>query len=198
MFSKILRRTHMYLALFLTPWVLMYTLSTFVMNHRHELEGVLGKGQPAWEKERETRYDGAFPPGADPKSIAPAILASLGMEGAHTVAKPADDGSIAIVRQFAVRERRVTFRPATGAVTIERRAFRPNFVLERFHRRRGYDRGYAADNAWAFSVDLVVAAILFWALSGLWLWWELKITRTLGGIALFGGIAVFAMFLRTT
>ena len=34
MFSKVIRRTHMYVALFLAPWVLMYALSTMVMNHR--------------------------------------------------------------------------------------------------------------------------------------------------------------------
>jgi hypothetical protein len=34
MISKILRRTHMYLALFLTPWMLIYALSTMAMNHR--------------------------------------------------------------------------------------------------------------------------------------------------------------------
>src|SRR5262245_53684615 len=31
MFSKIIRRSHMYLALFLMPWVLMYALSTMAM-----------------------------------------------------------------------------------------------------------------------------------------------------------------------
>ena len=31
-FSKILRRTHLYLALFLTPWVLMYAVSTLARN----------------------------------------------------------------------------------------------------------------------------------------------------------------------
>ena len=34
MFSKFLRQSHMYLALFLTPWMLVYALSTMAMNHR--------------------------------------------------------------------------------------------------------------------------------------------------------------------
>jgi len=29
--SKLIRRTHMYLALFLTPWVMVYGLVTFVL-----------------------------------------------------------------------------------------------------------------------------------------------------------------------
>jgi len=32
MFAKQIRRIHMYLALFLAPWVLMYALSTMAMN----------------------------------------------------------------------------------------------------------------------------------------------------------------------
>ena len=32
--SLIIRRIHLYLALFLTPWMLMYAISTVVMNHR--------------------------------------------------------------------------------------------------------------------------------------------------------------------
>ena len=33
-FSKIVRRTHMYLALFLAPWMMGYAVSTIAMNHR--------------------------------------------------------------------------------------------------------------------------------------------------------------------
>ena len=45
------------------------------------------------------------------------------------------------------------------AVTIiERMAARPNALLERFHRRRGYATGYRLDTAWAISVDLAIAA----------------------------------------
>ena len=31
--SKLIRRTHMYLALFLTPWVMVYAFSSIVFNH---------------------------------------------------------------------------------------------------------------------------------------------------------------------
>jgi hypothetical protein len=70
-------------------------------------------------------------------------------------------------------------------------------LLERFHRRRGYDTGYALDTAWAVSVDVVIVALVFWALSGLWLWWEMKATRVLGALGLLGGLAVFAGYLST-
>lgn len=198
MFSKVLRRTHLYMALFLTPWILMYTASTFVMNHRDWFREIYGKGMPGWRAERETIFEGAIAEGSQPKDIARQILVSLAMDGNHTVAKPADDGSFAIVRQFATNEKRLTFTPSTKKLVIESREFRPNFFLERFHRRRGYQTDYKTDDVWAFTVDVVVAAIVFWALSGLWLWWELKITRALGAAFLLGGIAIFTILLRTT
>lgn len=46
-------------------------------------------------------------------------------------------------------------------------------------------------------MDLVIVAMLFWVLSGLWMWWELKVTRRLGAIFIFGGIALFGFFLLT-
>ena len=194
MFSKVLRRTHMYLALFLTPWVLMYTLSTLVMNHRHSF----AKGAPAWEPEREVKFAESFAEGATPRDKARQILASLGWDGTFNMQNQAGADRIQFVRQFAVQERRLTFAPESRVVTIERRELRPNFVLERFHRRRGYQQPYAVDGVWAVSVDLGVLAIVFWTLSGLWMWWELKVTRAFGGAFLLGGIALFALFLRTT
>ena len=73
---------------------------------------------------------------------------------------------------------------------------RPNALLERFHRRRGYTTGYALDTAWAVSVDLVIGAMVFWALSGLWMWWEMKVTRRLGACAIASGLGLFAAYLR--
>jgi hypothetical protein len=35
--SRIIRRVHMYLALFLAPWMLMYALSAIAMSHDHSL-----------------------------------------------------------------------------------------------------------------------------------------------------------------
>ncbi|MCZ6635698.1 MAG: hypothetical protein O7G87_20055, partial [bacterium] len=68
---------------------------------------------------------------------------------------------------------------------------------ERMHRRRGYQHKYALEDTWAFSVDLVILAMVFWVGSGLWLWWELKVTRLWGTVCLGIGIGLFALFLST-
>jgi uncharacterized iron-regulated membrane protein len=45
------------------------------------------------------------------------------------------------------------------------------------------------------SVDLVIVAMVFWVLSGLWLWWEMKVTRGFGMLSLAGGIGLFVFYL---
>ena len=71
----------MYLALCLFPWVLMYALSTLVMNHRALFVARYGPGAPPYETERTIRYDGAFSEDAAPREIAQTILAALARNG---------------------------------------------------------------------------------------------------------------------
>ena len=186
-FSWSLRRTHMYLALFFFPWMLMYALSTVAMNHRAWFAGP----PAAFEKERELVYDGVVPEEVTPRIMAQQILASIGLDGTHTVTRR-DDGRLVIDRNDLVTPRRITYTPGDRGIIIERMPLRTNAWLERFHRRRGYGTGYALDTAWAVSVDLVIVAMLFWALSGLWMWWEMRVTRKAGLLAAVGGAGLFA------
>jgi hypothetical protein len=194
MFSRLVRRTHMYLALFLASWVLMYAVSTLVMNHRALFVERYGPGPVPFEKEREIAYDGSFPPNAELRVISQQILASQGIDGAHSVTRR-KDGAIVITRNDLLTPRRLTYTPETRNLLIEQMERRPNAFLERFHRRRGYETGYRVDTIWAASVDLVIAAMIFWALSGLWMWWEMKVTRALGLAAFLGGAGLFALYL---
>jgi hypothetical protein len=102
---------------------------------------------------------------------------------------------VIITRNDLLTPRRLTFTPDTRILLIEKLPYRTNVMLERFHRRRGYATEYGVDTAWAVTVDLLIAAMLFWVLSGLWMWWEMKVTRTLGALALTGGAALFALFI---
>jgi hypothetical protein len=193
--SRVVRRTHMYLALFLFPWVLMYALSTLVMNHRALFVGVYGEGPIPFVEERRLVYD-AFPENAELRTISTAILTSVGLDGAHAVSRR-KDGTIVINRNDLLTPRRLTYSPSDRTLVIEKMQSRPNAFLERFHRRRGYATGYGLDTVWAVSVDAFIVAMVFWVLSGLWMWWEMKVTRLLGLAALLAGAGVFAMYLLT-
>ena len=194
MLSRLVRRTHMYLALFLFPWMLMYALSTAVMNHRAYFVERYGSGPIPFEAERTITYDGVFPENAELRTTSQQILASLDLDGAHNVSRR-KDGAIVINRNDLTTPRRLTYSPADRTVLIERMAPRPNAFLERFHRRRGYATGYRLDTLWAVSVDLVLVAMMFWVASGLWMWWEMKVTRPLGLSALVLGAATFGFYL---
>ncbi|MBI1791359.1 MAG: hypothetical protein HYR60_27845 [Acidobacteria bacterium] len=196
MFSKVIRRIHMYLALFLTPWVLVYALSTMAMNHRDFFKKRYGGPILLYEKEREQAYPATFPAGTAPKAMALRILGDLHLEGAHNVRGSAA-GTITIQRQDPLTPRRITYTPAAGKLLIEREVFRTPVFLERMHRRRGYQHDYALEDTWAFSVDLFIAGMIFWVLSGLWMWWELRVTRGLGALFLAVGLALFGFYVTT-
>ncbi len=184
----------MYLALFLMPWMLMYAISTIVMNHRNAFRRFYATPAPVFEKEREVAYDASFPPGATPAQMARQILTTLDMDGAYGVNRTGD-GRLIINRQDPVVLRRITYTPADRRLVVERQQFRMNAFFERLHRRRGYEQPYALEKSWGFSVDLAIVAMIFWVASGLWMWWEMKVTRITGAIFAASGVAVFALFL---
>lgn len=186
----------MYLALFLSPWLLMYSASTFAMNHRAWFRSA-GGGPPVFEKEREVIFRGHIKAGAVPRDIAVQVLRDLRMDGAHNVNASPDGQRITILRQETMVPRRVVFNRADNRIVIEKQAFAMPAFLERMHRRRGFQHSYVREDLWAFSVDLAIAAIVFWALSGLWMWWEMKKTHRLGFAFGAAGCLLFALFLFT-
>jgi hypothetical protein len=183
----------MYAGLFLAPWVLMYAVSTIAMNHREHL----GTGPPAFSKEYDRAYTAAFSEGVTPRQKGEQILRDLGLEGAFNVGRPAADGTLVINRQDLVRPRRITYKPASNSVLVESAEVTAPQVLERMHRRRGYTQPFTKDRIWGALVDAFVVLSLVWAFTGVWLWWELKVTRRFGALCLVGGLALFVLFLVT-
>ena len=47
------------------------------------------------------------------------------------------------------------------------------------------------------SIDLVIVSMVFWALSGLWMWWEMRATRFWGFAATAFGVGMFALLALT-
>lgn len=197
MFSRTLRRIHMYLGLFLAPWMVMYAVSTIAMNHRAWFHRLYRGAPVVWQKEAEHSWHGPAPAGLPARAIAARILEELGWEGAHSVQGPDAGGAITIVRSAALVPRRIRYLPGEDKLVIEKQVFRTPVFLERMHRRRGYEQTHLRDDLWALSVDAVVVAMVFWALSGLWMWWEMRPARTWGLLCVSLGAGLFALFLAT-
>ncbi len=189
--SRLIRRVHMFSGLFLGPWMLMYALSTLVMTHREYVASFYPTRTPNLVTERELDYTRSFPATATREEIGKQILQDLGLPGRHALAGGTNGRPLIITRQHALAARRITFDPGTHKLITQREEFRALTFLERLHRRRGYEQPYALEDTWGLSVDLAVAAMVFWSLSGIWLWWELKATRGWGSLALFAGPALF-------
>ncbi len=127
-FNTVIRRIHLYLALFLTPWILMYAMAVFSGNHR----GLFMKGEPPFvkfEKEKEQIYPAAFSENLEPRVIGEQILADLGIEGTYTVRHNKEMGIYVINRRDPITPKRITYIPAEDKLIVERKHFTSMNVL---------------------------------------------------------------------
>ena len=196
-FSTLVRRTHLFLALFLTPWVLMYAVSTIAMHHRAFFIGSEERVEPDYELVHEQVYQMSDDLEQDRRVAAEAILRDLGMSGAHRVTSRPEDEELTIHRDNPFGSYRISYLPVARMLRLERQKPDPTYVLEMMHRRRGFGEPFLPNDLWAFVVDGVIVAILGWAATGLWMWWEMARTRRLGAIILLLGLGLFLVFLTT-
>ncbi|MEM9166379.1 MAG: PepSY domain-containing protein [Planctomycetota bacterium] len=71
-----------------------------------------------------------------------------------------------------------------------RRAFDMRSFLLRLHVSRGYPLSVSARSLWAVVVDLTASLMIFWAISGLMMWWQMKPTRRAGAVVVAIGIVL--------
>ena len=189
--STTIRRIHRYLGLFFLPWMLMYGFSGLLMNHRPLIQKIYNGPFVSWEKERDLPYDASFPADADAKVMAIQILSDLNLDGAHNVSNPDRNGQFTINRNDPVTPRRIVYNPTDKLLRIERQVSDKPFIFWRLHHRTRYVQPYFADDAWAFSVDIAIFAILFWGISGLMMWWKMRSQRRSGMITAICGLGLF-------
>ena len=195
--SRLIRRTHMYLALFLTPWMLIYALSGLVLNHFQAVAAFYGGTVGHFEKVGERAYQGGFPADATPRMIGAQILEDLGLSGAFNVQGNASGPKLTIARTAAFAQYRITYFRDENRLLIERQSFTPPVFVNRSHFRHGYEQPFLSARVWGFIVDLAIVGMLFWVLSGLVMWWEIKPARFAGGAFALAGIAMFGVLLFT-
>ena len=195
--SKLIRRTHMYLALFLTPWMIIYALSGLVLNHNQTIRSLYGAKFGQFEKIEERTYTATFSEGADPRMIGAQILEHLGLTGTFNVQGRADQPRLVVTRNAAFAAHRVTYFRTENRLLIEKQPFTAPVFVNRSHFRHGYEQPFLAAKAWAVIVDLAVVGMLFWALSGIWMWWEIKPARLAGAVVALVGFGLFGILLAT-
>ena len=79
----------------------------------------------------------------------------------------------------------ISYNLGSGSVAALREDAKPDMevksFLQRMHLSRTYSPHFNTRTFWAIIVDGMVISMVFWGLSGLIMWWQIKRTRLLGG-----------------
>ncbi len=193
-FEHINRRLHLYLGMFLLPWVLVYAVSSLVFSHMAAIrkwDGVT----PQWKTELEREYSLPVPPGADLRQVGARVLSDLGMEGPFFAGRPGPKRLNINPANFWKRQRVTYFIDQQKVVVQSLEPLRWYQVLVGFHLRSGYRQEDFLSDLWAATLDLVCIAFLLWIASGIYMWWQIRLTRFWGMTALVGGFVCFVLLL---
>ncbi len=189
-FNHLNRRTHLYLALALMPWLLIYALSALAIQHRTLFTD---EKEPHWTKRFERPYDRAIAPETDLRPTGAKILADAGLDGLYRVRRQGPQRLI-INRFDFFSQTRLTYFITEGRLLAEDQHFRLDQFLIWMHTRAGFQQESLLSDLWAVVVDLVCLGFLVWVASGLYMWWQLTQTRHWGILALSGGLITFLTF----
>ena len=188
--DRIMRAVHLYTGLFLVPWMMVYAVSAFFLNHGPTFTELFDVTPPEWKVVDRLEFapDAAFP--TDPEEQARAILEHLDLDGAHRIPK-SPDGTMTILRISGGGHYRVTWRRSQGSLIVERQPLSFYRLIHFLHFKAGYGQKYFAHVVWAAVVDIVTVSIVIWVISGIYIWARRPRRRLPGGICLAAGILIF-------
>lgn len=188
-----MRLAHLYTGLFLTPWMMVYALSGFCLNHASWFADHL-KLAPQWVNVRQETYtpDASYP--NDPGEQAVALLVHLGLEGPHQIMGIPTGDQLTLWRSCAAGNYRVTWQRQNSRLLVEQQqpASFYSFV-NNLHFMRGYSQPYVATRGWGMIVDAVTISTILWVFTGIYLWVGKPRERRVGGICLSAGCALFLL-----
>ncbi len=197
-FDKINRRTHLYLGLFLMPWLLMYGVSSLIVIHQSWFK--LGEALP-WEPVFEKTYDRPVNTQGvnnepDLRAAAQEILKDCNLEGAFWVDKPNPD-TLHIDRFSFWGSTSLTYSMKEQKLKVKHQRMRLPQVVIRMHFRGGYGQPSFWNKFWGLLVDMACIGIVTWFVSGLIMWWRLPGFRAWGAVAVGGGLISFLLLVWT-
>jgi hypothetical protein len=199
-FYWLIRDLHLYLGLFISPFVLVFAVSVFFMVHSWRPGFVSGTST--------TRVVSAWPLPANWQTLSgrPLVnalkpaLEKAGVRGEVLLIQPlVKEGKLIIPVRIPGRETTVSISTASGEATIVTRETGLADALLTLHTSPGQHGPGIPINwfymrAWRWMADATVYLILFISVSGIYLWYVLRAERSVGYILLSAGaLAFFAM-----
>jgi len=195
-FNLVNRRVHLYLGLFLMVSFIRMGVTAIFFAHPFNFKQVY-KDTPAWVVRSEEPYKLAISDETNLRQLAAEVIKDAGVE----------EGPFRVSRQGKGKQRldivvgdfwsttRLTYFINKQQLRIEDKPFRWDHFFHKFHLLHGYGQKSFFSDLWAFLLDLLCVSIIFWCVSGIYMWWKLGPARLWGSVALAGGVASFAIFL---
>lgn len=189
-----LRSLHLYLGLLISPFVLIYAVSSIALNHAVMPWG--GDRVPA-EPAREV----LFGPVGEPDSVvlANAVRRRLDLHGEiGFVNRDEDSQTLSFPLEQPGRETTVSLDLASGIATIQSRETGFWDAIAYLHKKPGphnvaLQGNWVVMKGWAWLADIFVYLILFSTMSGVYLWTVLRAERKAGLLFLGGGAVSFVL-----
>ncbi len=197
--SHLVRRTHLYLALFCLPWFVMYGITSIAFSHSDWFDtgdDLYNTAGDAWTEEGSWPCTLVVPEQDEvPREVAAELLAIAGLHedafGAYRVGEHQIDVFIVAFWQ----NQRLSYRIEEQRLFLYSRKALAQQILGGMHARAGYQHDGILNNLWAFMVDLVSIGFILWVATGLYIWWQLPTMRWWGAMGLLAGLLSFAGFL---
>ncbi|MBI3681109.1 MAG: hypothetical protein HY235_12020 [Acidobacteria bacterium] len=192
------RRLHLYLALSLLPWFLMYGVSSLVFAHNTWFGS--REGDPAlWTRRFERSYDAPVPQGAQLREFGRRVLRDAGLgemteKASFGVYRP-NRRQVDIFVYTFLHSMRLSYYVEEKRLVAEDRVFRFPQFLTGMHARGGFEQDGVWQAAWSVVVDIVCVGFLLWIATGIYMWWHLPGHRGWGWVAMAGGVVSFGVFL---
>lgn len=132
------------------------------------------------------------------KAAVPVVLERTGFQGGEVKVSSVPD--LSFLMSDGTKTWRVTYNAMDGTVggastdsatppdELSTRRF-----LTRLHLTHGFPGGQNAKWFWAVIVDAMAFVMVFWGVSGIFMWWQLKATRRIGGVVLLFSVVVAAV-----
>jgi hypothetical protein len=189
----IMRWLHLYTALFLTPWMIVYATSAFCLNHNQRIRELLHIVPPKWEAVEEVSFvpDDTFP--VSPEDQARAILREVDLQGPHRIQGKRTPQQLLIFRFCGRGNYRITWQRQQAKILVEQQQpFSALRLVHYLHFRGGYGQPYPTMILWAIIVDAVAISMWLWVITGIYLWARRPKKRKLGTVCLVAGCLLFA------
>lgn len=189
------RRLHLYFGLFISPFVLIFSISVFVFNH----PGLINRLNPAKTLPDVKTKLGKIPHNTSDLGTAKAIIRKLNITGEIDFISKNDSSISFPVNKPGLRTH-IRVNTNTDSVLITGKYEGPLRSTSYLHSMPGPHNVKLRGNsgfikAWRILADAVVYFLLFLSVSGIFLWYLLKAERVMGVYALALGLLFFIALL---